>query len=235
MSVITFFEKLAGLQQDKTKQQIVSYRQLVANLATGKEPNPAEVDRLLADTGKSVENLRQEVERYQRRLALKTLVNSVPKLEAERREIDEQIAAANRALEAAEKLNDEVTMPLYATRRGIDQTLAEASRAASELVENCDDADLHRERAEIDAAIQSLGEEQKKLLERATFMEDKARSEYDRMHYEFGDGDKVARREVADKYAMNGETARREIKRLDKERADLDKRRGQVEQRMRQA
>ncbi|MCO6454785.1 MAG: hypothetical protein J5I93_05745 [Pirellulaceae bacterium] len=58
MSVTAFFEKLVGLQQQKTQTATTSYRELVAGIATGEEPNPAEVERLLSETGKSVDDLR---------------------------------------------------------------------------------------------------------------------------------------------------------------------------------
>ncbi|MCO6454772.1 MAG: hypothetical protein J5I93_05680 [Pirellulaceae bacterium] len=47
MSVTSFFEKCVGVQQQRTKTAIASYQELVAGIATGEEPNPAEVERLL--------------------------------------------------------------------------------------------------------------------------------------------------------------------------------------------
>lgn len=43
------------------------------------------------------------------RMALKATIDSLPRLEAERREIDSRIAAADGVLEAAEKQHDETT------------------------------------------------------------------------------------------------------------------------------
>ena len=51
MSVATFFEKMIGLQKQRSEQKQNSYRELVAGIATGEEPAAAEVDRLLVDTG----------------------------------------------------------------------------------------------------------------------------------------------------------------------------------------
>ncbi len=47
MSVTTFFEKMIGLQQQRSQQKQNSYRELVAGIATGEEPSASEVERLL--------------------------------------------------------------------------------------------------------------------------------------------------------------------------------------------
>jgi hypothetical protein len=119
MSITAFFEKFMGLQQQKVQATVASYREFVAGIATGEEPDPAEVERLLASAGKS--------------------------------------------------------------------------------------------------------------------MEEKAWSEHQRAERELTLGDTEARREVAERYRKEGESARRDAKRLEKARADLDKRCDQLEQRMRQA
>jgi len=45
-------------------------------------------------------------------MALKAAVAAMPKLEDERRALDEQIAAADRSFEAAEKKRDETTLEM---------------------------------------------------------------------------------------------------------------------------
>jgi len=74
MSVTTFFEKMIGLQQQRSQQKQNSYRELVAGIATGEEPSAAEVDRILAETKKSISDLKHDVETYQHRMALKAIV-----------------------------------------------------------------------------------------------------------------------------------------------------------------
>ena len=103
MSVATFFEKMIGLQKQRSEQKQNSYRELVAGIATGEEPAAAEVDRLLVDTRKSITDLKHDVEDYQRRMALKAIVASLPKLEQEFAQVQQQIAAADRTLEEAER------------------------------------------------------------------------------------------------------------------------------------
>lgn len=235
MSVTSYFEKFVGLQQQKVRATVASYCELVAGIASGEEPNPAEVERLLTNAGKSVDDLRHDVERYQHRMALKAMINSLPRLEAERREIDTQIAAADRVLEAAEMQHDESTGPLYASRRELDLAISDASRASTELMQSCDDADLRRALDELNTEARRLDEQSRNQSDRATYMEEKARSEHQRAERELTLGDTEARREVAERYRKEADSARREAKRLEKAQADLTKRREQIEQRMRLA
>jgi hypothetical protein len=58
MSVSKFFEKMFGLQKQRSQQKQNSYRELVAAVATGKEPNLAEVERLLSEFGMSHDDLK---------------------------------------------------------------------------------------------------------------------------------------------------------------------------------
>ena len=210
MSITAFFEKFMGLQQQKVQATVASYRELVAGIATGEEPNPAEVERLLANAGKSVDDLRRDVERYQHRMALKAMINSLPRLEAERREIDSQIAAADRVLEAAEKQHEVSTAPLYATRRELDLAISDANRASAELMQSCDDADLRRELDELNTEARRLDEQHRSQADRAIYMEEKTRSEHQRAERELTLGDTEARREVSERYRKEADSARRD-------------------------
>ena len=234
MSVTTLFDKILGLQQQRSQATFTGYRELVAGLATGEEPSPTNVERLLAENGKSVDDLRRDVDRYQRRMAHKAMVAAVPRLESERREIDAQIAAADRLLEAAEKQHDDTTMTLYHRRRQIDLGLSEASNAAGELLRTCDDVTLRREAEALDAEARQLHAACREAIDRATYMEEKTRSELARADYELTEAAADARREVAERYRRNAEQARGEVKRLEKAQAELEKRRRQLEHRLRQ-
>ncbi|MEZ6098709.1 MAG: hypothetical protein R3E01_07035 [Pirellulaceae bacterium] len=127
MSVTTFFEKMIGLQLQRSLQKQNSYRELVAGIATGEEPSPAEVERLLFETKKSITDLQFDVETYQHRMALKAIVASLPKLEQEFEQVQQQIAAADRDLEEAERRHDETTSPLYGRLHEIKEARKDAS------------------------------------------------------------------------------------------------------------
>jgi hypothetical protein len=235
MSLSTLFDKLAGKQRDRRQRHLDSYRDLVAGVATGEEPDADEVERLLADAGKSLDDLRHDVERYQHRMALKAMVASLPKWEDERRLINEQIAAADQALEAAEKQHDETSDPLFNRRREIDAAISDAQRARVQLIETCDDAEARREASDLNVEHQRLEQEQRAQADRASHLEKRARAEFDQADRMVGLSDAEARREVAERYQKDAEAARREVKRLEKAKADVAKRREQLDERMRQA
>jgi chromosome segregation ATPase len=142
MSLTTLFEKIAGKQKQREKARIDDFRALVRSIGTGKEPDADQVDRVLRDTGKSLDDLRASVELYQRRFALRAQINSLPKLEAERREIEQKIARAVQALETAERLYDETTYPLTGRLEILKQAMFDAERARQEMVETCPYAEL---------------------------------------------------------------------------------------------
>jgi hypothetical protein len=235
MSVATFFEKFAGLQKQKAKVTTASYRDLVAGIATGDEPEPAEVERVLAAADKSVDDLRHDVERFEHRSSLKALVASMPKLEAEQQELRRQVTKADDVLADAEQRHNEATAPLYGRLKKIEITLSEAEAAKRELYHTCDDANLRYQHDELDTEHKRLLEQHRNLTDRANFMAEKSRIERDRANHELGEGSIEGRRDVADRYKTDAEVARREAKKVEKSLADIDKRRERLEERMRQA
>lgn len=235
MSVTSFFEKFVGLQQQRTQTAIASYRELVAGLATGEEPNPADVERLLADAGKSLDDLRQAVEHYQHRMALKAAVTAMPKLEDERRALDEQIAAADKILEAAESQHDETTRPLYFRRREVDQALSEGSTALGELVYSCQDPDLRRELEEFEVELRRLDEQHRDLENRAHQMERNARNAFHEAEHQLVLSDTQRGHERAKRLEQEAKSLRRDAKKAERAKADCEKRRKGIEQRMRQS
>lgn len=234
MSAVSFLEKFLGLQQQRTQTAVASYRELVAGIATGEEPSPTEVERLLAEAKKSLDDLRGDVERYQHRMALKAAAAALPALEAERRTLDEQIAAADKILEAAESQHDETTRPLYFRRRQVDQAISEGTTARMELVYSCEDADLRRETDELEVEQRRLDEVHRELNTRAGRLDYKACYEREAAGHELINSEATRRREQAASYDKEAEGVRRELKKVEKAQADLAKRREQIEDRMRQ-
>ena len=235
MTALSFFEKFVGHQQQRAQSAIAGYRELVPAIATGDEPNPAEVERLLAEAGKSLDDLRKDVEHYQRRMALKAAVAAVPKLEDQRRELDEQIAAADRILEAAEKQHEETTDPLYARRRKVDKTLSDGSTALAELVYSCQAPDLRRELEECEAEQRRLDEQHRHLENQVRQMQRKAQEEHQDAEHQMLLGDTRRGHDRAKRYEQEAETLRREAKKAEKSKADCEKRREGIEQRMRES
>jgi chromosome segregation ATPase len=234
MSVATFFEKMIGLQKQRSEQKQNSYRELVAGIATGEEPTAAEVDRLLVDTRKSITDLKHDVEDYQRRMALKAIVASLPKLEQEFAQVQQQIAAADRMLEEAERKYDEVTLPLFGRLQEIKEARQDASAAQQELYLSCDDPELERQLDMANTEIERLMDANKELATQAVYIDNQADSERRRADRELTEADRDHRREQAALYQKQAESLRHRVKAGEKAQAEAVKRRDEIEERMRQ-
>ena len=163
MSLMNLLEKITGKQKQREKARIDDFPTLVRTIGAGKEPDADQVERVLLSTGKSVEELRAAVELYQRRSVMRTQVNSLPKLESERKEIEQQMTKANAALEEAERQHEETMNPLISQHEIVRHVMQEAELARRQLVETCPYvelnqqlADLHRGHAEANAQATKL-------------------------------------------------------------------------------
>jgi chromosome segregation ATPase len=234
MTVSTFFEKLLGQQRQKTQVNLAGYRELVSGIATGAEPDHAEVERLLDTTGKSLDDLRRDMERFQHRMELKARVASLPDLDREFAKVQQQIAAAEQLLTDAERRHDETTGPLYSRLREIKDAQSDASRATQELFHTCDDPDLKRQLNQVTSEINRLLKANKDLATHATLLDNKADSQRDQADKELSEADRDHRREQSVLYRKQAESLRRQIKTNEKAQADALKQREQIEDRMRQ-
>jgi hypothetical protein len=235
MSVSAFFNKLMGHQQQKAHVTTANYRDLVTKIATGHEPSHTEVELLLTSADKSVDDLRRDVERYQHRLALKAMVNSLPKLEEEFAEVQQQIAAVDHDLEEAERKHDRVTAPLYGRLEEIKRARNDASDAKRKLFDTCDNPGLERQLAQAATELSQLTDANKDMAAHATWLENKADSERDQAGREFSEADRNHHREQSVLHIQQAESLRRQIKANEKGRADVVKQREQIEELMRQA
>jgi chromosome segregation ATPase len=128
---------------------VADYRELVAKIADGQEPDADQVDYVLHDAGKSLEDLREAVERLHARRRLRELVDALSGLAAERARIEKQIKAADAALEAAEDKHATTTNPLLARLRQIKDDTWAGEQATGQLHATCDDPTLLEQLAEV--------------------------------------------------------------------------------------
>lgn len=155
MSLMSLIEKITGKQKQREKARIDDFRTLVRTIGAGKEPDAEQVERILIITDKSVEDLQAAVELYQQRFALRTQLNSLPKLATERKEIEQQMAKANEALEEAERQHEETMNPLISQHEIVRQAMQEGEQARQQLIQTCPfdelcekSADLQRRHAQ---------------------------------------------------------------------------------------
>ena len=151
MSLSTLIEKVIGKQQERQKARLADFGELVRRIADGKEPDVEEVDRVLAEAGKSLDELQKAVERLQHRRQLRAQWDGMPALEAEYAEVQSRMTAANKLFEEADKLHTETTFPLSGRLKEIRDACSAAEKAKAELWQTCKDPALGSEMGEVKA------------------------------------------------------------------------------------
>jgi putative intracellular protease/amidase len=149
MNLTTLFEKTAGKQKQRERGRANDFRGLVTAIATGKQPDPDHIIGVLHDAGKTLDDLCSAVEVLQSRRAMRKHLNSLPKLQAEEKEIGRQIAEADAALARAEDTHQETTCPLAGRLQQVRDAIREAEWNRQQLVATCTDPALLAQAAEL--------------------------------------------------------------------------------------
>jgi hypothetical protein len=234
MNAMSFFEKISGLQRKREEQQDRQYSDVVSAIAMGTEPDPEEVDRILSDADKTLDELKADVAKAKERISLQALDNSLPTLTANREKIAKQIQALDSDFEKAERAHDEARLPLENRLRECDEAIREANMARSQLVATCEDSALLREQEHVDSEMRRLAQLNRDLLGQAVYYEDKADTERNRADREIGEGDRNHRIEQAKAYLKEAKKIRERIKANEKLSGKLERQRDGVQQRMRE-
>jgi chromosome segregation ATPase len=156
MSLTNLFAKIAGRHQERQLARKADFKALVKAVAEELLPDPEEVERILEESNKTLEDLQRAVELYLKRRALRATIDQKPKLEKDREQINKQISQAGEALTAAEKKYKETTDPLLGQRDYIRDQMLEIDRAKTELERTCDDQDLLNELAKTERQLNVL-------------------------------------------------------------------------------
>lgn len=142
MSLSNVFDRIFKAQKQREESRARDYRSLVAEIAGGTEPQADRLDQILTASGKSVEQLRADVELHQQRRAWREQYDALPRLNEERGTIGRQIADAEKALEAARRQFDTTTGPLQARLRQVEAERNQAEATQARLQETCPHVEL---------------------------------------------------------------------------------------------
>jgi len=159
MSIATVIERIVGKQRERQAARAADFRDVVVQIADGREPDADFVAQVLHEAGKSLDDLQRAVELLQRRRQLRQKLDSLPRLMAKQREIEQQLAAINGDLEAAEKRHEELYYPLQAELNDLRQAIGEAERSKAELHQTCTDPELRARLADVAARLQTARQE----------------------------------------------------------------------------
>ncbi|MCO6458894.1 MAG: hypothetical protein J5I93_26600 [Pirellulaceae bacterium] len=170
MNIANLLQRVTSRQKKRERKRRNDYHEMVRQIAAGKEPTTDDVDHLLHDTGKSVDELAADVEVMTRRLKWRETYDKKPALQAEFEAMQAQIAECDKVLEAAEKNHDEETNPLYGRMSDAKFRMRECEEARKGLADTCMDNDVlnaldevntqkrtaHTKRCELEREIREL-------------------------------------------------------------------------------
>lgn len=234
MNVTQLIEKIAGRQKERQQQKVQSYRELVKQIAGGKEPNPESVEATLEAAGKSLDDLQKAVKLYEQRMTWKAQVAMQASLEKEQQRLHKEVAAADKALEDAESLHNEVTGPLYGDMAQIKDGMNDASTARSRLFDTCDDETLWQQLRELNREGQRLIQENQGLQNRLAYLQTRADQQAAKVGEESNEVTKASRQQIVKDLLKEADEVRRTMKANSVQCQELAKRSERVEQQMRE-
>jgi len=233
MSISSYFEKITGLELQRRNRRNGSYTDIVVAIAKDQQPSPVEVESILDEVGKSVEELRTDVDKYRRRLQLKALVASLPDVERELADIDRQIKEEDQLLERAESRHDEVTAPLFVRKSALRETRMEASEAGRQLFATCEDPGLLEQQEQLAGQMDELIKKNRELRTQASYLATKADNTRHLASRELKAEDRDQRLEQAANFEKQSKSLEQRIKANEKAQEELVKRREAIEEQMR--
>lgn len=232
MSLSTLFEKIAGRQKARERAKFDDYRSLVAEIADGKEPDAEVLHAVLHDNGKSLDDLKASVEKLQRRRKMRADYDALPALDAERRDVEEKLCAADRVLEAAEAQHEEATRPLFAKLGELRKAISEGRLARHELERSCEHPDVLADLDALRVELQDANNRRAMLETESRRLHESAESDRDEAGYVPLRGDVERLRNRADEREAQAKQMEEELIGLRKRIAELDARDAAIRERM---
>jgi hypothetical protein len=135
--------EIAARLADKLKRRetakVDSFRELVAQVAAGQEPDIRAVENALAGAGKTIADLQAAVALRVRRIAARQRLDGLPDAEARKAEAERLLTEAREVLTAAEAAFEAAAGPLEFDRSKAMEAILDAAAARRELEATCDD------------------------------------------------------------------------------------------------
>lgn len=149
MGVSGIFGRLAERLRAKERTRVTDFWSLALALARGEGPGEDEVEQVLLESGKTLQDLEQATELMGRRLAWRQALERQPELARERAGVERQLQAVEDELRRAQERAHALATPLRARLAAITAAESEAAGARAQLVRTCPYPDLLARREEI--------------------------------------------------------------------------------------
>ena len=145
-----FLDRLTTRRQDRDAAILAEWKTIVRQLAEGREPDQARVEKLLADADKTPQDLASAVELHRRRVAMRARLDRLAEFEGQRAAADraqeqadnalaEALAAAAKMTADAKSKYAKQTDTINAKRDAATTGCSDSRQAREELVQTCAD------------------------------------------------------------------------------------------------
>jgi len=155
MSITELLQKVVGKQHKRKASRLTSYRRMIHRIADGDEPPASAVAKLLDEVGKSPEQLREDVELYDRRRKLRQQVDEAERLDAKRPQLEKAIEEADKVLAEAKAEHERATAPFCSQLFDIKKAMKNADNVRRELADTCEEDVLLRQIDEANTEVRN--------------------------------------------------------------------------------
>jgi predicted nucleic acid-binding Zn-ribbon protein len=235
MNLTKLMDKVVGRQRERQQSRQADYRTLVAQIADGQEPDADNVHDVLGANGKTLDDLKADVECLEKRRGLKAQFDQLLKLIEEQQRIGKQVAAADHVFEEAERKHEEVTAPLCARLDQIKQAISQGEDARRRLWDTCGDPLLLAELKEVTTALAEVSGRRSKLSADARQLREWAHSDRAEVPHATTEGQIAELRQRADRRDARAAEIEAELIKLIDEEAALQHRESAIRERMLEA
>jgi chromosome segregation ATPase len=146
MSIATIIERIVGKQRERQAARAADFRDIVIQIADGNEPDAEFVAQVL-----------------QRRRQLRQKWDAIPSLMDQRHDVEQQMAEADRELEAAESKHFATMNPLSAQLDQLRAATQEGENAKRELWDTCTEPALLAKLADVRGRLTNADKESSSL------------------------------------------------------------------------
>jgi hypothetical protein len=173
----TIFEKLKSTLYHREKSLKNDLNAIAKKIAIGEEPPIDQVVRILAESGKSDDDLQALAELHQRRELMRVQFAAIPRLRAEQKEVERQHEKNREAFEAARQQYEQASLPLRGQADLLRQQLQEGDKAAHQLIATCPDEELTARYTELTSEHAATRTQSHQLREKVSTERERAKNE----------------------------------------------------------
>lgn len=133
---MTLIERLKTMMAAREQRAIATFEELAAELARGTEPPIERVQKILAESGRSVDDLAQVVEREKAKSQARQQIAEGERAAIALQQVEGEISKHDRALSEAREKHGKAVTPLIARRDQLKATVSTGQQARQRLLQS---------------------------------------------------------------------------------------------------